>query len=558
MLLVSRTRYRLPPAPRVAAKFDALREELDVRVLASAVPGSLTNDETFSLVPPLRPRALDGVAFWLALPWRTARDAARLPPGVDSLPDAVRRCSRAPRPPPRARPGPRRRRGPRRLAHVDPAVRLALATGSRPSSATRLRPPRSAAPTPCARSRRSPRVSCASSESSLRAISRRTWTSSRSSSPRQPLPEKPVALFVGVLEAYKSVDVLAAAWRLAAPRVPDASLHVVGKGARTDIAESLVRDCGARWDRELSSAQVAAAMDGAWVLVLPSRSEGMGRVLVEAFCRGRGVVGTRAGSIPELVTDGESGLLVEPDDPSALADALVRVLSDRVARRAAGRGRPCRRSGRGCRRRRSTRGASGSSSHEVGCVHHAGGGSGASGARRDAAEDPRACGAGRRGRRPRRHDRAGGAAGELPRAQLRRVVAGGARSAVPRRARAGADASTRCGRRAHGTGLRPDRRAARASAARAAAALVHAAGRRRAARRGRAGRRRGGHGGRAERPAALGEGACDRARDRRRLAALRAGASSTAAPPARPRPLRAREGLGDRRCARCRSCPTRR
>jgi glycosyltransferase involved in cell wall biosynthesis len=74
--------------------------------------------------------------------------------------------------------------------------------------------------------------------------------------------------------------------------------------------------------------EVAAALDDAWVLVLPSRSEGMGRVLVEAFCRGRGVVGTRAGSIPNLVVDGVSGLLVEPGDSPALADALVRVLSD--------------------------------------------------------------------------------------------------------------------------------------------------------------------------------------------------------------------------------------
>jgi glycosyltransferase involved in cell wall biosynthesis len=147
--------------------------------------------------------------------------------------------------------------------------------------------------------------------------------------PPQPLPERPVALFVGVLEAYKNVDGLAAAWRLAAPRIPDASLHLVGKGTRTDVAEALVRDCGARWDSELSSGDVAAAMDAAWVLVLPSRSEGMGRVLVEAFCRGRGVIGTRAGSIPDLVTDGVSGLLVAPDDPAALADAIVRALTDR-------------------------------------------------------------------------------------------------------------------------------------------------------------------------------------------------------------------------------------
>ena len=66
------------------------------------------------------------------------------------------------------------------------------------------------------------------------------------------------------------------------------------------------------------------------MLVLPSRSEGLGRVVVEAFCRGRGVVGTRVGGIPDLVEDGETGLLVPPEDAAALADALVRVLSDRA------------------------------------------------------------------------------------------------------------------------------------------------------------------------------------------------------------------------------------
>jgi glycosyltransferase involved in cell wall biosynthesis len=139
-----------------------------------------------------------------------------------------------------------------------------------------------------------------------------------------------VALFVGVLEPYKNVDGLADAWRLAATRIEGASLHLVGDGTRTDVAESLVRELGVRWDRELPPEGVAAALDDAWVLVLPSRSEGMGRVLVEAFSRGRCVVGARAGSIPNLVTDGVTGLLVDPDDPVALADALVRVLSDRA------------------------------------------------------------------------------------------------------------------------------------------------------------------------------------------------------------------------------------
>jgi glycosyltransferase involved in cell wall biosynthesis len=91
-----------------------------------------------------------------------------------------------------------------------------------------------------------------------------------------------------------------------------------------------VRDLGVRWDPQLEPEEVAAALDAAWVLVLPSRSEGMGRVLVEAFLRGRGVVGAKAGSIPNLVEGGVSGVLVDPDEPEELADALVRVLSNRA------------------------------------------------------------------------------------------------------------------------------------------------------------------------------------------------------------------------------------
>ncbi|HEX7526975.1 MAG TPA: glycosyltransferase, partial [Gaiellaceae bacterium] len=108
------------------------------------------------------------------------------------------------------------------------------------------------------------------------------------------------------------------------------SLRLVGDGTRRDVAEALVRDLGVRWDRALAPEEVAAALDDAWVLLLPSRSEGMGRVLVEAFTRGRGVIGSRAGSIPDLVADGVSGVLVDPDDPADLADAIVRVLSDRT------------------------------------------------------------------------------------------------------------------------------------------------------------------------------------------------------------------------------------
>ena len=135
-------------------------------------------------------------------------------------------------------------------------------------------------------------------------------------------------LFVGVLEPYKNIDGLAAAWRLAKPRVGDATLCIVGTGSRRSVVEELVRDGLATWSERLSTDEVAAALDDASFLVLPSRSEGMGRVVIEAHLRGRPVIGADVGGIPDLVRDGVDGVLVPPE-PEALADALVRLLNDR-------------------------------------------------------------------------------------------------------------------------------------------------------------------------------------------------------------------------------------
>jgi glycosyltransferase involved in cell wall biosynthesis len=145
--------------------------------------------------------------------------------------------------------------------------------------------------------------------------------------PPVPLPEQPSGLFVGVLEHYKGIDELAAAWRAAGPRVPGASLHVIGKGSRLHVVGALGEKVN--WTEQTDAAGVAEALDRAWTLVLPSRNEGMGRVILEAFCRNRPVIGTNVGGIADLVRDGENGLLVPPRDSDALAEALVRMLSDR-------------------------------------------------------------------------------------------------------------------------------------------------------------------------------------------------------------------------------------
>lgn len=137
--------------------------------------------------------------------------------------------------------------------------------------------------------------------------------------PPGPLPEQPQALFVGALEPTKGVDVLLRAWE----GVQQGELRLVGDGSLRSLVD------GRSWTPWLPQAEVAQALDESWCLVLPSRSEGMGRVVVEAFCRGRAVVGTTVGGIPDLVQHGVNGLLVPPEDPEALARALERVLSQR-------------------------------------------------------------------------------------------------------------------------------------------------------------------------------------------------------------------------------------
>src|SRR5439155_4019265 len=91
--------------------------------------------------------------------------------------------------------------------------------------------------------------------------------------PPAPLPERPVALFVGALERVKAFDTLAEAWRLVAPRLPAATLRIVGRGALDDVARRLANELPANveWRDHLSAEEVATSMDESWLVVLPSR-----------------------------------------------------------------------------------------------------------------------------------------------------------------------------------------------------------------------------------------------------------------------------------------------
>lgn len=328
LLMAGRMRYAMPLSPSLRAKFDALELELDVHVLGSrgAVHGPV--DPRFALVAPVRPRRLDGVAFYALFPWRLARALRRHRPDAvlvqGAQETALALLGRA-------------------LARVP--TRIVADVHGDPGAATRLygSPLRRALSLPGdALARRAIRRA-----DGVRTISAYTSGLVRDlgveptaefpafmdlepfeTGRLAPFPARPTVLFVGVLERYKAIDVLADAWRTVAGRVPDAELRVVGRGTMTDVPRLLATELPGRvrWDPVLPTPDVARALDEATVLVLPSRSEGLGRVVVEAFCRGRGVVGSRVGGIPDIVEDGVSGLLVPPGDADALAAALERVL----------------------------------------------------------------------------------------------------------------------------------------------------------------------------------------------------------------------------------------
>jgi glycosyltransferase involved in cell wall biosynthesis len=145
-----------------------------------------------------------------------------------------------------------------------------------------------------------------------------------------PLPEDGRLAFVGVLERYKNIDGLATAWRLAAPQLPGVTLELAGNGRKVETVEELLRDLPQQtvWHRRLEPAEVAALLDRSWALVLPSFSEGLPRVAIESLARGRPVIGSTGGGIPDAVTDGENGLLVPVGDARALANAIIRFCND--------------------------------------------------------------------------------------------------------------------------------------------------------------------------------------------------------------------------------------
>jgi len=141
---------------------------------------------------------------------------------------------------------------------------------------------------------------------------------------------EPRLLCVGRLIPIKGHLVLLRALAQARSRVPGVTLDVAGRGPLEPALKSYARELGlAEAVRFLGFVSpVQRAIEDAAIVVVPSLGEGFGMVALEAMERARPVIASAVGGLPEIVADGETGLVVPSGDAEALAEAIVALAGD--------------------------------------------------------------------------------------------------------------------------------------------------------------------------------------------------------------------------------------
>ena len=147
---------------------------------------------------------------------------------------------------------------------------------------------------------------------------------------------EPRLLCVGRLIPIKGHLVLLRALAQARAQVPEVTLAIAGRGPLAPALRAYGRELGVEDAVRFLGfvSPVQAAIEDAAVVVVPSLGEGFGMVALEAMERARPVIASAVGGLPEIVADGETGLVVPPADAETLAEAIVSLAGD-LARAAA-------------------------------------------------------------------------------------------------------------------------------------------------------------------------------------------------------------------------------
>jgi len=184
----------------------------------------------------------------------------------------------------------------------------------------------------------------------LRAVAPRArWRVVPNGVPLGPISTVPadgerVFLFLGNLGAPKGGRDLVEATAVAVSRGFGGRIDLAGKEIEPGDAAALTELIGkhrcqshVRLLGVISGEVKASALASAWCMVLPSHAEGLPMAILEAMACGLPIISTRVGAIPEVITDGVEGFLIEPGDVEALADRMLRLEADAELRQRMGR-----------------------------------------------------------------------------------------------------------------------------------------------------------------------------------------------------------------------------
>jgi len=147
---------------------------------------------------------------------------------------------------------------------------------------------------------------------------------------------EPVVLYLGALLPAKGLPDLLRGFCLLQAQRAEARLVIGGSGPELDGLHALVDELGlsgaVSFPGWLDAGQKAELLARCRMLVLPSHLEAQPMVLLEAMAAGAALVSTDVGGVPDLVTDGEHGLLVRPGQPAQIAQAMLRLWDDEALR----------------------------------------------------------------------------------------------------------------------------------------------------------------------------------------------------------------------------------
>lgn len=147
-------------------------------------------------------------------------------------------------------------------------------------------------------------------------------------------PQHKIALFFGYIREYKGLDILLEAWPAVAEAIPEARLLVAGdpgrlnESRRQELETWATRVGAVHRFQYIPFSEVRRYFEAADALAMPYRHISQSGVLYLALSLGVPVVATKVGALPEVLRDGESALLIPPESPEELSQALIRLLSD--------------------------------------------------------------------------------------------------------------------------------------------------------------------------------------------------------------------------------------